>query len=189
MKNNRQDSETKLVNKLAPFVTAEEVARADELEKELRRLNLQYLQIHPSELEKNLDTACAAYRSQPSDENLHIFKQAAVDAALVDRHIVPPVLVQTVAAVRENLEKQILAWARPILERGLTAARASLASVTDNERARHKTLTGELLSDSPIIAAARKPVTQLEALLATKTTSVMPVIELLKSHAITDARE
>jgi hypothetical protein len=179
---------TTLVNKLAPFVTAEEITRANELEKELKRLNRQHLSVHATDLQTKCDVACAAYVESPTDANLHAFRQAAIDLALTERHIISPVVEQTVDAIRRACEANIRAWARPLLERGLAAARAALDVVTASERARHKDLTGEEnLRDNPVIAAARTPVSQLEALLTVKTTSAMPALQFLRAHEVADA--
>lgn len=137
---------------------------------EAKRLQAEFDRIDGHRNSLNAETRTAKYRAardaylaDASDENFEAVKQASFEYRFFGEHTDP---VRFAGAARQNfILVNVVPWAIPILRRALEKAREQLQRVTKKEAARHLELTGEPMSGSGIVEAAKRPVRHLEAML------------------------
>jgi hypothetical protein len=174
-----------LITRIAAFVTTDELKQLEGFENELRNFDEQISFTVILSAEKRRDSALQTYVGTPNFKNFTAFRQALIDEALIEK-ILPSSLRAVVEHARDNFIKTNVApWAQSILERALAKARQRLEEITVEESRRYKELTGETFGHSGIVEAARRPVMQLEKLLAaaskpeTYVSSIFPYLRKL----------
>jgi hypothetical protein len=177
------------------FITKDDLKEANELEREVKRLVQHREQVTRDVVRKKFDAAAARYSQSPTEENFATFKGLAVELMFVevnDNYGRVRSFVHEV--IRDNLIKaRFLPFANAVLSRGLAAARATLADVTENEDAHHRQVTGEPLGQqsNAIVEKASRPVRELERILSSineeqpmaNEHKILTFLKFLREHA------
>lgn len=188
-------NKTPILGELPGFITPDVLKKIEDLVTELKRLDDQIFSLRPSFAEKARDRAREDYVTDPSEKNFARLKAASLEIEIVEK-LLPSSMQAIVQHVRtEFVNKNIVPFVTEILNDGLTRAKATLENITSEEQDRHLQLTGQgLAGDNAIIAAARRPVTEIERLLRTDSRGgaesdfpVALVFEYLRSHVASAA--
>lgn len=107
--------------------------------------------------------ARAQYLASPTDKNFELVKLVSFERRFF--HVQTEAKQVAHGARAHFVETQIVPWATALVTRALDKARANLERVTEEESARHRELTGEPMSVSGIVEAAKRPVRHLESFL------------------------
>jgi len=177
MNNNSKTKPLPLIGGDVTFVKKEDLQRISEFESEMLRLGKHVEFFSTEKLRLRFRDSANAYQTSPSDENLAELKRLGIEYGAFT--LESAVGYQPKAVVRDVFKKYInqnvYPFIKDLLGRGLEKARSQLHAVAEKERARHLELTGEQLGESstPLIAAANRPVAELEALLKENDGSMM----------------
>jgi hypothetical protein len=181
------------IGSVPDFVTAHDLAHASVFETEFKRLLRHRNAFSRVPVKEKLEHAKSAYLESPTDENFEIVKTLATELVVIEA---PGSSYGNIRSIVHGfignhlIRERILPWARALVERGLTKARANLTDVIACEEAHHFEVTGEPLSaqqSTPIIEKARRPVRELENVLASlqgeDEHAVMSFIHFLRAQA------
>jgi hypothetical protein len=156
----------KIISDLPKFLTSEEIKELDLCESWIKRFDEEILSLRPTQADAEFDAAAKAYILKSSDENFAALRQANLNAILIERF--PPDKVQaTVESARDGFIRDVVVpFLEPLLQKALSAARSKLERVTTDEASRYESSTGKKFpGESPMVGAAKEPVTTIEHLL------------------------
>jgi hypothetical protein len=152
------------------FITSDDLIEAADLEREVKRLAAHRSRFNAGSIKQRFNLAQTAYIESPSDENLESLRLLCIELDVAEGKAnwfgragsAANMVLKNVIAAR------FVPWARNIIQRGLTAARSTLAEIVSREEARHFEITGEALGGqlNPVVEKARRPVRELEGMLS-----------------------
>jgi hypothetical protein len=182
------------IGKFPDFITKDDLAEAVELETEIVRLVEHRESFSRAPLLKKFDDARDNYLAAATEENYATLKARATELTLNESESYNRARGFVHDVIRDRfIGARFLPWARAIVERGLTKARASLADVVASEEAHHRELIGEPLGQQPnaIIEKARRPVRELEGVLSSINAEkvlanehlILTFLKFLREHA------
>ena len=158
---------SKPVSKHQPFITREELDQLEAFDKTLAVFERDIQSLTPFFLNSDFAAAEQAYSSNPTPKNFAAFRQTGLAVGQVERHVLPDSVLNVVENARNKfVEQTVTPFVRPILERGLSEAKQRLDEIVAEEQERHRDLTHSDLTHSGIVDCAKKPVAELERLLA-----------------------
>jgi hypothetical protein len=157
---------TKIVSDLPKFLTSQEIKELDLYQSEIKRFDEEILSLRPTQADAEFEAAAKAYTLRPSDENFAALRQANLNAILIENF--PPDKVQAIVeSARDGfIRTVIIPFVEPLLQKALNAARSKLERVITDEASRYESSTGKKFpGESPMVAAAKEPITTIEHLL------------------------
>lgn len=147
-----------LLNVIDDFVLPTERARAKSLQLEYDRLEEHYLSLTHDGVKKTYVEARETYLADPTAEKFarlnHASRERDDERAGKNSNL----RIQARATVGSFFSNEILKWAQPIVSRGISIAKETLAEIRHEEDARHLRLTGSHVRQSQIIDCASVPV-------------------------------
>lgn len=146
-----------------PIVTPEENEAGHALQQQYRTLENYLLSLTHIELGNAWKMAADAFIADPNEETLASMKRAALERSFFRADNRARVACKH--ALKAFTELHVIPWATEIITRNLAMAAEALAKVRAVENSRCIKLTGHPLQHSDIVAAAERPVNQLQMLL------------------------